>query len=131
MKIVAAQDIGRAINPVTAEGQVEGGGIQGIGMALSEDFAINKVTGVLESTNFTNYKVCTTLDIPEFEVILIEESTPTGPFGAKSVGESGTIAIAPAIYNAIYDATGVRIKNMPITPEQIIEGLAAKQAGKV
>ncbi len=128
LKAVAAQDIGRAINPVTAEGQVEGGGIQSIGMALSEDFTINKVTGVLESNNFTNYKVCTTLDIPEFEVILIEEPTPTGPFGAKSVGESGTIAIAPAIYNAIYDAVGVRIRDMPVTPERIIEGLAAKQA---
>lgn len=125
LKVVAAQDIGRAINPLTAEGQVEGGGIQSIGMALSEDFAINKVTGVLESNNFTNYKVCTTLDIPEFEVILIEEPTPTGPFGAKSVGESGTIAIAPAIYNAIYDAVGVRVKDMPVTPEKIIEGLLA------
>lgn len=130
-KIVVGQDIGRAINPVTVEGQVEGGGIQSVGMALSEDFAIDKVTGVLESNNFTNYKVCTTLDIPEFEVILIEEPTPTGPFGAKSVGESGTIAVAPAIYNAIHDAIGVRIKNLPVTPEQIINGLAAKQAGKV
>jgi len=66
-----------------------------------------------------------TLDIPEFEVILIEEPTPTGPFGAKSVGESGTIAIAPAIYNAIYDAVGVRVKDMPVAPEKIIEGLLA------
>ena len=122
LKIVTGQDIGRAINPITAEGQVQGGGIQAIDMALYSDF-VTKPTGELESTNFTNYKVCTTLDIPEFEVILIEEPTPTGPFGAKSVGESGTIAIAPAIYNAIYDAVGVRVKDMPVTPEKIIEGL--------
>jgi xanthine dehydrogenase molybdenum-binding subunit len=124
LKIVTGQDIGRAINPITAEGQVQGGGIQAIDMALYSDF-VTKPTGELESTNFTNYKVCTTLDIPEFEVILIEEPTPTGPFGAKSVGESGTIAIAPAIYNAIYDAVGVRVKDMPVTPEKIIEGLLA------
>jgi xanthine dehydrogenase molybdenum-binding subunit len=124
LKIVTGQDIGRAINPITAEGQVQGGGIQAIDMALYSDF-VTKPTGELESTNFTNYKVSTTMDIPEFEVILIEEPTPTGPFGAKSVGESGTIAIAPAIYNAIYDAVGVRVKDMPVTPEKIIEGLLA------
>ena len=131
MKIVAAQDIGRAINPTTAEGQIEGGIIQGVGFALTEDFVINNVTGVLESRNFTDYKVCRTLDIPEVEVILIEEPTPTGPFGAKSVGESGTIAVAPAIYNAVYDAIGVRVKDMPLTPERILTGLAVKSANQV
>lgn len=125
LKVVAAQDIGRAINPITVEGQVQGGGLQGVDWALHSDFVTNPVTGVLESINFTNYRVSSTMDVPEFDVILIEEPTPSGPFGAKSVGESGTIAIAPAIYNAIYDAVGVRVKDMPVTPEKIIEGLLA------
>ena len=122
---MAAQDSGRAINPITVEGQIEGGLAKSIGFALTEDFTIDKVTGVLLSNNFTNYKVPTTLDIPPIEVILVEQPTPSGPFGAKSVGESGTIALPAAIYNAIYDAIGVRIKDMPATPEQIIGGLLA------
>ncbi len=124
-KIVAAQDIGRAINPITVEGQVEGGLVQSIGFSLTEDYAIDKATGVLLSNNFANYKVPTTLDVPPIEVILIEQPTPSGPFGAKSVGESGTIALPAAIYNAIYDAIGVRLKDMPVTPERIIRGLSA------
>ncbi|MFC1956064.1 xanthine dehydrogenase family protein molybdopterin-binding subunit, partial [Chloroflexota bacterium] len=126
LKIVAGQDIGKAINPITSEGQVQGGGIQSVDWALYSDFAINSATGVLEGNNFTNYKVSSTMDVPDFDVILIEEPTPTGPFGAKSVGESGTIAVAAAIYNAVYDAVGVRIKDMPITPELILAGLAKK-----
>ena len=126
LKIVAGQDIGKAINPITAEGQVQGGGIQSVDWALYSDFAINQVTGALEGSNFTNYKVSSTMDMPDFDVILIEEPTPTGPFGAKSVGESGTIAVGAAIYNAVYNAVGVRVKDMPITPELILAGLAKK-----
>jgi len=110
---------------------IEGGMIQGVGFALHGDFVINRTTGVLESSNFTDYKVCRSLDIPDTEVILIEKPTPTGPFGAKSVGEAGAIAIAPAIYNAVYDAIGVRIKDMPLTPERVLAGLAVKRAHKV
>jgi len=125
-KIVAAQDVGRAINPTTVEGQIEGGLAQSIGFALTEDFIIDEISGALESNNFTNYKVPTTLDVPQIEVILVEQPTPSGPFGAKSVGESGTIALPAAIYNAIYDAIGVRLKDMPVTPEQIMRGLLVK-----
>lgn len=130
LKIVAAQDSGRAINPITVEGQIEGGLVQSIGFALTEDFTIDKVTGVLLSNNFADYKVPTTLDVPPIEVILVEQPTPSGPFGAKSVGESGTIALPAAIYNAIYDAVGVRIKDMPVTPEQIIVGAMVNQCSR-
>jgi xanthine dehydrogenase molybdenum-binding subunit len=122
-KVVIAHDVGRAINPLTVAGQLEGSVIQGIGYALIEDLAINKDTGVTESDNFTTYKISSSPDIPEIEVIIVEEPTPSGPFGAKSVGESGLVAIAPAIANAIYDAIGIRIKELPITPEKILQAL--------
>jgi CO/xanthine dehydrogenase Mo-binding subunit len=84
---------------------------------------INKETGVLESANFSTYKIPSTLDMPEMEVILYEESVPSGPFGAKAVGHSTTIAVTPAIANAIYDAVDVFITNMPATPEKIFKAL--------
>jgi xanthine dehydrogenase molybdenum-binding subunit len=127
LKIVVAHDIGRAINPTTVEGQLEGGVMQGVGYALTEDFAINKDTGVVESDNFGTYKIPSTSEMPDIEVVLVEQPVPSGPFGAKSVGESSMVAIAPAIANAIYDAVGIRIKDLPITPEKILKALGAKQ----
>jgi xanthine dehydrogenase molybdenum-binding subunit len=126
LKMVLAHDIGRAINPMTVEGQLEGGMGQGIGYALTEDYFINKGNGVVESDNFTTYKIPSTLDMPETEVIIVEQPVASGPFGAKSVGESPMNAIAPAIANAIYDAVGVRIKDLPITPEKVVKVLRAK-----
>ena len=86
MKILYVNDSGRAINPTTVEGQVEGGIAQSVGYCLTEDYVINKETGVLESDNFTTYKIPSTLDMPETEVILYEEPVPSGPFGAKGAG---------------------------------------------
>jgi len=126
VKIVVAHDIGRAINPATVEGQLEGGVSQGIGYGLIEYFAVNKDTGEVDSTNFETYKIASTLDMPDTEVILVEQPVPSGPFGAKSVGESSMVATAPAIANAVYDAVGVRIKDLPITPEKVLQGLKAK-----
>jgi len=130
LKMVVAHDIGRAINPATVEGQLEGGIMQGIGYALTEDFAINKDSGIVESNNFTTYKIPSTLDMPEIEVILVEQPVPSGPFGAKSVGESGLVAIAPAIANAIYNAVGVRVTDLPITPEKILKALKTNSPGE-
>jgi len=125
LRMVIAHDIGQAINPTTVEGQLEGGATQGIGYGLTEDFVINKNTGTLESDNFTTYKLLSSLDLPKIETILIEKPDPKGPFGAKSVGESGSVAIAAAIGNAIYDAVGVRITELPITAEKVLKALKA------
>lgn len=121
LKILYVCDSGRIINPDTAEGQVEGGIAQAIGFTLTESCAINKRTGVLESDNFTTYKIPSTFEIPEIEVIFYEEPVPSGPFGAKGIGHSTTIAVNPAIANAIYDAVGVFVTTTPATPEKIWE----------
>ena len=122
LKMVLAHDIGRSINPMTVEGQLEGGMAQGIGYGLMEDYIVDD-TGVLVSDNFTSYKIPSSLDFPESEIILVEQPVASGPFGAKSAGESPVNAIAPAIANAIYDAVGVRIKDQPITPERLLKAL--------
>lgn len=128
LKFVVAHDCGRAINPMTVEGQAQGGIMQGIGYALTEDFVINKDTGVVESDNFTTYKIPSMLEILDTEIILVERPDPKGPFGAKGVSEPCIVTIAPAIANAIYDAIGVRVKDMPVTPEKILAALKARAA---
>jgi len=127
LKILYIADSGKAINPATVEGQVEGGIAQSVGYSLTEKYFVNKETGVLESDNFTTYKIPTALDMPETEVILYEEPVPSGPFGAKGAGQGTMVAVTPAIANAIYDAVGVFITEMPATPEMILESLKGKQ----
>jgi xanthine dehydrogenase molybdenum-binding subunit len=122
-KFVTAMDCGKAINPMAVEGQLEGGIQQGIGYGLTEDYVINKDTGVVESNNYDSYKMPGILDMPQTQVIIIDEPDPKGPFGAKGVGEPGMVGVAPAIGNAIYDAIGVRIKDLPITPEKVLKAL--------
>ena len=126
LKFVIAHDIGRAINPQNVEGSLEGGAAQGIGYALSEDLIIDDKTGKVLTDSFATYKMPSTLDMPEVEVILVEEPAPTGPFGAKGVGEPGMTNVAPAIANALYDAVGVRIHSLPMTPEKVLEGMKTK-----
>jgi xanthine dehydrogenase molybdenum-binding subunit len=127
LQLVCAVDCGRAINPMTVEGQMEGGAQQGIGYGLTENYIINKDTGVVETDNFDTYKMPGVLDMPETKIIIIDKPDPVGPFGAKGVGEPGMVGVAPAIANAVYDATGVRIRDLPITPEKILKGLGALQ----
>jgi len=126
LKMLVAQDSGRAINPMNVEGQLEGGAAQGIGYALTEDFAVAMNTGATLTDSFATYKIPTVLDLPEIEVIIVEKPVASGPFGARGVGELGANTIAPAIANAIYDAVGVRIKELPITPEKILKALQTK-----
>ena len=128
LKFITVVDCGTAINPMTVEGQCEGGIQQGLGYAMMEDFSINKETGVLESDNFTTYKMPSSLDMPETEIIIINKPDPKGPFGAKGVAEPGLVGIAPAIANAIYDAVGIRITDLPITPEKVLKALKEKQS---
>jgi xanthine dehydrogenase molybdenum-binding subunit len=125
LRIVLAHDIGRAINPLTVEGCLEGGACQGLGYALTEDLVIDDQTGRVLSDSFATYKMPSMLDMPEVEVILVEEPDPSGPFGAKGVGETGITNVAPSIANALYDATGVRIHSLPMSPEKVLEALSA------
>jgi xanthine dehydrogenase molybdenum-binding subunit len=121
LKMVSAHDVGRAINPMYCEGQIEGSIQMGIGYTLTEKSLLHN--GKILNPSFTDYKILNALDMPEIETIFVETTEPTGPFGAKGLGEIGTIPVAPAIANAVYNATGVRITELPITPEKVLEGM--------
>ena len=123
-----AADIGKAINPKNVEGQIEGGTVQGIGMALMEEQVIKE--GITLNPDLTGYLIPTSIDIPHFTTRLVENEDSGGPFGAKGIGEPATIATSPAIANAIYDAIGVRIFDLPITPEKILKALKEKRKNK-
>ncbi|OJW60394.1 MAG: hypothetical protein BGO65_15145 [Afipia sp. 64-13] len=121
---VYAHDIGRVINPNAAEGQVEGGFQQGMGYALMEHIQFDPDTGACLTSDFLDYKIPTAMEMPrKMDSIFIETDEPTGPFGAKSLGECCVITPAPAIANAIFNAVGVRFQQLPITPEKILAGL--------
>lgn len=122
LRIVTAPDVGQAIHPQNVEGQIEGGTVMGIGMALSEEIAYN-AEGYLLNHDLSTYLIPTALDVPRMETVIVEDEEPLGPFGAKGIGEPATIATAPAIINAIYNACGVRIKELPATPEKILREL--------
>lgn len=124
IKYVAAHDVGRAINPMLLEGQIYGGGVMGLGYALSENMVYQN--GKIMNPNFLDYKLLTAKDIPPIEAVIIETDEKNGPFGAKGIGEPGLVPTAPAIANAIYDAVGVRIKDLPITPEKVLKALKEK-----
>ncbi len=119
LKITAAHDVGRAINPTLVEGQIEGGAAQGLGMALMEEFFPAK------GENLHDYLIPSVGDVPPVESILIEDPSPVGPFGAKGIGEQAVIPTAPAILNAIHDATGVRIHKIPATPDRVRAAILA------
>ncbi|SKC54884.1 xanthine dehydrogenase family protein molybdopterin-binding subunit [Maledivibacter halophilus] len=118
---VCAQDVGRAINPSMVEGQVEGGFAMGVGYVLFEDIVLKD--GMIKNNKFSKYIIPTSLDIPKIEKIIIEDPESTGPYGAKGIGEPVMIPVAPAILNAIYDAVGVRINELPASPEKILKGI--------
>lgn len=127
LRLVAAHDVGRAINPLIVEGQIEGGAAQGIGYALSEDMPVDANGQPLAAT-FMDYRILTASDVPPIESLVIEDPSPAGPFGAKGVGEVGIIPTAAAIANAIYDAVGVRLRELPMTPARVLAALAATAA---
>ena len=128
LNVYTTADIGKAINPQNVEGQIEGGTVQGIGMALMEEQVIKE--GITLNPDLTGYLIPTSMDTPRFTTRLVENEDSEGPFGAKGIGEPATIATAPAIANAIYDAIGVRIYHLPITPEKILKALKEKKKNK-
>ena len=125
LRFVTAPDVGQAIHPQNVEGQIEGGTSMGLGMALMEEIKFDE-EGFLMNPDLSTYLIPTAMDMPRNEVILVEDEEPQGPYGAKGIGEPAAIATAPAIVNAIYDACGVRIKELPVTPEKILKGLERK-----
>lgn len=116
-RAVFAQDVGRAVNPHLIEGQMEGGFAMALGYALFED--LNIENGEIRNNKFSKYLIPTAMDMVEVEKIIVEDPEPTAPYGAKGIGEPVTIPITPAILNAIYDATGVRVYDLPATPEKL------------
>jgi nicotinate dehydrogenase medium molybdopterin subunit len=127
LRVVAAHDCGTPINPMLVEGQVEGGIAMGVGYALQEEILFD-AAGRQINSNLTNYIMPTALDMPEIEVDIVESRDPTGPFGAKGVGEPTSVPTAAAILNAIYDAVGVRLTTLPATPERVMEAIKAASA---
>jgi len=119
-----AIDLGKAINPKACEGQVEGGIMMGLGYALSEDYIVDK--GMMLNPNFTDYKIATSSGIPQIHSFFIETIDPATPYGAKAVGEAIGDPTAAVIANAVYNAVGVRIKDLPVTPEKILKALREK-----
>jgi xanthine dehydrogenase molybdenum-binding subunit len=122
IKMAAAHDVGRAINPMIVEGQIEGGVVQGIGYALGEEILYNDKGCQLQSS-MHNYMLPTAEDIPPIDSIIVESSDPTGPYGAKGAGECSLVCPASAIANAVANATGYRFKEIPVTPERIFGAL--------
>jgi CO/xanthine dehydrogenase Mo-binding subunit len=127
-EIWIAHDIGRALNPLLAEGQVEGSIYMGLGEVLMEEQVFRK--GVHKFPSMLEYKTPTTLETPEIHTILVETDDPEGPFGAKEAGQGPLLPIIPAVANAVYAAVGVRIDETPITPDKVIRGLDLKRQGK-
>ncbi len=123
---VGGADVGTVINRSAVEGQLAGGLHMGLGFGLIEDTVIDEQTGTISNPNFSDYKILTALDMPSVETILADTFEPTGPSGAKGIGEGVTNPVAPALCNAIYDAIGVRIKELPVTPEKILKALKQK-----
>ncbi len=124
LRMVAAHDVGRAINPTLVEGQIEGGIAQGLGLALLEEYLPGR------TENLHDYLIPTIGDVPEIECLLIEDHEPLGPSGAKGVGEPGLVPTAPAILGAVHHATGVRATRVPLLPHRLREAIVAKERAR-
>jgi xanthine dehydrogenase molybdenum-binding subunit len=122
LKIVAVHDAGRILNPNGAEGQIEGGVVMSLGYALMEQLILEE--GMVVNPSFADYKLVTSLEVPEIEVEFVGSPDPAGPFGAKGLGEHGCIPTSAAIANAVFDATGKRLFELPLTPEKVLAAIS-------
>ena len=125
-RVVSGHDCGRVVNPTAGEGQIEGGVVQGLGYALTEEHLFQD--GRIVNDQFSTYIIPTPMDVPEIKSIIVEHAYPWGPYGAKGLGETPIIAVAPAVTAAIAHATGVRLFEIPATPERLWAALKAKTA---
>ncbi|HZK83815.1 MAG TPA: molybdopterin cofactor-binding domain-containing protein [Desulfosporosinus sp.] len=121
LHIIAAHDVGKAINPLHVEGQIEGGSAMGLGFGLYEE--VKTFDGKIKTPSFATYLIPTSMDIPIVYPLIVEEPAGSGPFGAKGVGEPALIPTSAAIANAVFNAVGVRITELPITPERVLAQL--------
>ena len=123
---VVVQDAGKAINPLGVEGQMQGGAVQSLGIALTEGLTWDE-SGRLTNPSLLDYRKLTAADLPDIETIIVEVPSPSGPFGARGVGEPPIVPAPAALANAVHDATGVRLTEVPLTPERIALAIAAKR----
>ena len=123
-KYVAAHDSGRIVNPLTATSQVKGGVIQGIGMALHEELLYDRSTGIPVNPGYYGERIMTHLDTIPIDVVFVDTEDAHGPMGAKSIGESTIIPVVGAIANAIFNATGRRIRELPISRDRVIGAMS-------
>jgi CO/xanthine dehydrogenase Mo-binding subunit len=121
----AAHDVGRAVNPKGVEGQIEGGIVQALGQGLMEDYQLKD--GRTTTPGFAKYILPTSLDVPRVNSFIVEDPDPIGPLGVKGIGEPAMVPTIPAMMNAIYDAIGVRIQDLPATPEKVLMALRQKE----
>ena len=127
LRYTAVQDAGKAIHPDYVEGQIQGGAVQGIGWALNEEYVYND-NGVMLNSSFLDYRMPTTLDLPMIDTVIVEVANPNHPYGVRGVGEVPIVPPMAAISNAIYDAIGIRMNDLPMSPDKILEALWAKEA---
>jgi CO/xanthine dehydrogenase Mo-binding subunit len=121
LKIISCFDVGQAINPLSVEGQMEGGAVYGLGYGLFEEVIMDQGTTLTPS--LAEYLIPTSMDVPKVETILIQSGGGIGPFGAKGIGEPANVPPAPALANAVCNAIGKRIYDLPITPKKIFKAL--------
>ena len=126
LRYTAIQDVGKAIHPSYVEGQIQGGAVQGIGWALNEEYVYND-QGVMANASFLDYRMPTTLDLPMIEAVLVEVENPGHPYGVRGVGEVPIVPPPAAIANAIYQAIGIRMEELPMSPGRVIAKLLAKK----
>src|ERR1700722_20170453 len=121
-RIVTAHDIGTVINPILHQGQIEGGLVQALGQAMCEQIVLKD--GAVITAHLGDYKLPTIMDIPEFETVLLPGGSGAAPFATASIGEMSNVAVSEAITNAVFDAVGVRLVELPVSAEKIVEGLS-------
>ncbi|MHB8597928.1 MAG: molybdopterin-dependent oxidoreductase [Ktedonobacteraceae bacterium] len=125
LKAISAVDAGRVINPIMAEGQIEGGATQALGYGVCEEMVYDE-NGAMLTTNLSDYRIFSAPDMPQMETYIVETSDPFGPFGAKAIAEIPIDGMAPAVANAVADALGIRIRQIPLTPERVLRAIHAR-----
>ena len=127
-RYMQAQDVGVAINPMSVEGQLEGGVVQGIGRALTEDMQLDAETGAVRTSSLSTYLMPLAVDLPTIENVLVKVPSSDGPFGARAVAEPPGFGPPAAIANAIFDAVGVRVRELPLSGERVLSALQGESS---